>query len=155
MVATRAGFLGQAEVVDVTFDPRVLPFKKLLTHARERTCADAVYTTSAAQLAAARALLGDRASTLSNDVRPDKEPKYYLLQTPWRALPMTELQATRINARVRTGGFDAILSPRQHAAWQTIKSKPQANWPIAIDQPITEAWSAWQAVSAAAGRASR
>ncbi len=154
-MATRAGFLGQAEVVDVTFDPRVLPFKKLLAHAHERTCADAVHTTTAAQLEVARTLLGDRARALSGDVRGDKEPKYYLLQTPFRAVPMTELQATRVNARVRTGGFDALLSPRQHAAWQTVKSQPQTNWPVAVDRPIAEAWSMWQAAGAATARGSR
>jgi hypothetical protein len=49
-------------------------------------------------MSVARRLLGELAHPLASELRADKEPKYYLLQTPLRFVPMTAVQAARCNA---------------------------------------------------------
>lgn len=140
MIATRAGWLEGHEVSEVWFDPAVLPFGKLFEIATQKGCARQVWVTIDPQAEAAPA-----AKRLDAEPRPDKEPKYYLLQTPWRHVPMTDRQATVINALLRPGGpgvtDDTPLSPRQRALFAAVQARPDAGWPIAIDAPIEAAWA--------------
>jgi hypothetical protein len=48
--------------------------------------------------------------------RADREPKYYLLHSNYRAIPMTSLQACRVNSLIgQHKSPDGVLSPRQLA----------------------------------------
>ncbi|MEZ5963783.1 MAG: hypothetical protein R3F56_08050 [Planctomycetota bacterium] len=130
-------------MVDVRFDPTVMPFADLLARARRKDCAHIVWTDDAAARAAAR-------------VEPDREPKYRLRGTRWRHVPMTPLQALRANAaaaRKDDDGIRALLSPRQVALERRIAAAPDLAWPVVVDLPLPEAWSQVDAVAAkASGR---
>lgn len=147
MLGTRAGWLGDAEVTEVWFDPERLSFADLLAHGQRSECAQAVWTTTAAQAQTARQALGERAQDLTTEPRPDREPKYYLLQTPLRALPMTSTQAARCNAELapgRDGKPERWLSPRQRELLAKIRSAPDQARPLAIDVPLPRAWAAFR-----------
>lgn len=145
MFGTRAGWLDGHEVTEVCYDPAVLPFADLLAHGVHAECAQLVWTTTADQAKAAHAAVGDRAHALAAAPRPDKEPKYYLLQTDWRHVPMTPAQAARCNAALAPDSKDhdlaRWLSPRQLALHARIAAAPDAKWPLAVDVPIAEAWA--------------
>ncbi len=120
MISTRSGWIGGEEVVEVGFDPQVIPFDALCEFAERRDCARAF----------------DAA------IRPE-DPKYYLSRTPLRFLPMTELQAMRINARIEADGLAkacAVLTASQRALLAEIVARPDAGWPSAIGVEIREAW---------------
>lgn len=52
----------------------------------------------------------------NGDFAPDREPKYYLLKSRYAGLPLTGLQAARVNALIgQRRSPDALLSPRQLA----------------------------------------
>lgn len=165
MLATTAGWLGKHEVVDVRFDPRVLPFARLLEFAQQTGCDRLVWTTSASQQEHAAAVLGERARPLGEAPRPDREPKYYLLQQLLRHVPMTEMQAARTNALLApsrkgyavTGGLAGedrlrFLSPGQRQLVKVVGRDVGEHWPVLVDRPFLEAWAAFERVRAARQR---
>ena len=142
VVGTLPGFVDGLEVVEVAFDPERLPFQKLLGKAHEHKCASKVFARSEKQLREARKVVNEKAIRTDEPVRPDKEPKYYLLQTPYRHVPMTSLQACRVNAALGgKQGPDLFLSPRQIALLGLIKARPDAGWPTAIGAEFPAAWT--------------
>ncbi len=141
MVATRAAFLEGHEVVEVQFDPRRLSFADLLRTAVNKECAQHIYTTTDAQQTAAAAAVGALAKPSPGGLRADGEPKYGLFHSPLRALPLTQAQAVRVNARLRRGGdVDAVLSPQQRAWAAELRAAPDADWPNLVDRDLREAW---------------
>lgn len=92
VVRTRAAFLDGHEVVDVDYDPKALPLDALV---------------SAANAASAKQVSGQS--------RPsEKDTKYHLAASPWRAVWMTEAQKSRVNSALAHGGDPKEwLSPRQ------------------------------------------
>ncbi|MCA8954083.1 MAG: hypothetical protein KDE27_31535 [Planctomycetes bacterium] len=143
-MATRAGWLDGHEVTEVWFDPAALSFAELLAAGREHDCARLAWTTTNAQFELARTKLGDGAKRLTTEPRADREPKYYLLQTPYRHVPMTAAQAARCNAALAPGAkVDAKrwLSPRQLRLLERIAADGEREWPVAIGQPIADAWA--------------
>lgn len=96
VLSTRTGFAGGKEVVEVIFDADLLNRSTLDARAKQMSC-----------------LREDAPGA----VRPStKDEKYQLRGTPYEAVPMTALQATRLNAAVGAGSdAKAILSPRQIA----------------------------------------
>lgn len=156
-MATTAGWLDGAEVVDVRFDPQVLPFAQLLEFAGRTGCDRRVWTTTPAQAEACVAL-GDRAGPLAAEPKPDGEPKYYLLRTiDLKHLPMTPAQAARTCALVapaRRGGGSVpadrldFLSPRQRELAGLLRADPGPHWPLAGDRPFLEQWTLVETVRA-------
>ncbi len=142
VVATQPGFLGGVEVVDVAFDARRIDFADLVAKATKMQCATRVFCrTDAQQKAASR---GEVSATRSDEpIRPDREPKYYLAQTPLRHVPMTELQACRVNAAVgRQRDPKPFLSPRQIGLLDAVTKRPDVGWPNAIaTRDLVKAWS--------------
>jgi hypothetical protein len=137
--ATRAAWLDGAEVTEVWFDPVRLPFGELLAHGLARDCARRAWV-GPEHLAAAKKQLADRALPIDRTApTPDQQPKYYLLRTPMRFVPMTATQATRINAELapgREGDAARWLSPRQRALLEWAKNSKGDGWQVAIDVPI-------------------
>lgn len=136
VIGTESGWIDSYEVVTVRFDAARLSHEALLAHAKQHGCTTRVWTTSDEQLEAARAAVGDRAVALGEaSIRRAKESDqlYYLRQSPLRYLPLTPLQARRINAslygRKEPGPW---LSPRQAALFQRIEAK-LASDPTALD----------------------
>lgn len=115
VLSTRAAFVGGAEVVELRYDPRQLPLVKLVEQAQALGCARAVHTATQAQVETLKAA-GIEAQVLARKPRraPDSDQLRHLSATPLRYLPLTPLQAQRINACLAARkDASALLSPRQ------------------------------------------
>ncbi len=128
--STRSAFREGLEVVEVTFDPQALDYASLLKTAKELKCASTVFAYNDRQLKVAQKLVGEQAVPIASDrpVRSAKESdqRYYLANSRFRHLPLTELQSVRVNAELapnRPNGEDAAtkwLSPRQRKLLEQI-----------------------------------
>jgi hypothetical protein len=146
VIATRAGFLQGREVVEVTFDPARVAYGDLVAKAREMSCATTIFARSDAQ-----ARIAGAASVRTNEeIRSDREPKYWLLQTALSAVPMTALQGARVNARVALRGDPSeLLSPSQRALAAAVQRLGVGAFPVAVDAP--DLIAAWDTALALAG----
>jgi hypothetical protein len=105
VVETEPGFQDGKEVVRVQFNPAVV---------------------TRAELEKKTSPKGIVACSKNEGFRTDREPKYYLAQTDYKFVPMTTLQACRANSLVGNNATpDALLSPRQLALLEKIKSDPK------------------------------
>ena len=100
VIATRTGALPNkgGEVVEVQFDPTRLPREELAKNAEAMECFQRELPAAA-----------DQALDTSN------QQQYHLwLHKPWHFVPLTELQATRVNAALVSGESpERFLSPAQ------------------------------------------
>ncbi len=131
MIQTRPAFLGKDEVVEVWYDRRQISQMELIRRASSFA-----------------------APHDDGTLRYDPESKYRMRQTALARLPMTELQALRVNARLQ-GDWQSLLSPRQLELLSFIEKHPQAGWPVAIEQPPRAAWAAAEGVRAKARQAAK
>ncbi|MEN0005547.1 MAG: VPGUxxT family thioredoxin-like (seleno)protein, type 2 [Bacteroidota bacterium] len=149
VVETQAGFMGGREVVEVTYDPSVVSFDELLGVAQQHQCASQVFTTTAEQQATATAELGSQKVQSRRNFRADHQPKYFLQHSSLKYVPMTGLQASRVNAALGARvAFAKYLSPRQLQIAQYIQQHPTMKWESAIDTPLEKHWGErWEVVS--------
>lgn len=145
VIQTRIGFLDGQEVVEAQFAPAKLPFERLRKQVAALSCATRIYARTDAQ-AASKA--GGATDTLqvkrsSDPVRPDKVQKYHLSRSLYKHVPMTELQASRINAAVAAGeDADRYLSPRQRELHAVIQKSEAAGWPAVVGtSSLVKAWA--------------
>jgi hypothetical protein len=118
VLATRIGMMEKkVEVVEVEFDPGVVPFETLLSTARTLECAGRVYARTDRQLEAARAVVGDQAVRSDEPVDDrTRQQKHLSGRRSVDFLPLTRLQATKANAALaRKEDPGPLLSPRQAA----------------------------------------
>ena len=97
VVATRAAFVGAAEVVEVTFLPAVVTRRRLTDHAQAKSCKVVV----------------------SEGLReaPTSDQKHALIGTPFEQLDLTPMQRMRVHSALTQGGDPAQwLTARQAAA---------------------------------------
>ena len=130
VVQTRAGWLKGNEVVEIIYDQHVISYDELLKHAQKMSCASRVFAHTNDQLEVAENRVGKRAEIVNKLARDanDSDQKFALKRTPLQYLPMTPLQATKINAELRLGGkAEKWLSPRQLSLLRTIKKASKAN----------------------------
>lgn len=116
VLTTHAGWLEGAEVVEITFDPKVLAFEALLAEARKVRCLQRVFARNDAQAEAAKGIDGVAVKATQEKVRDAKtsDRHYYLRRTPYTHLALTPGQATRLNAALGMNqSVDGLLSPRQ------------------------------------------
>jgi Thioredoxin-like/Peptide methionine sulfoxide reductase len=140
VVKTEAGFMNGHEVVALEYNPRLLSYDDLLKAGSQVKCADAVYTDEATEQAKADKVLGKGRSKGTSTYRRDPETKYYLYQSAYRAVPMTDLQAARVNSLLAKGQSpDEVLSPRQIALAKQAKNDPKANKNL-IGKDIATVW---------------
>ena len=117
VVGTGTGKLAGREVLQVTYRPARLSFRELLEQVAQEVRVDLVYAGDQAQLETARRLMRGRVRRLQSAPEPVAEPssdKGYLRRSHLRYLPLTPLQALRINADLANSrGASRWLSPRQ------------------------------------------
>lgn len=116
VLSTRAAWLDGLEVVELEFDPRKVSYEELLREAKQMQCASRVFTRTDAQQAIAAPLVGNDAVRSNEQVRSASESDqlYQLRHSPLRLLPVTPLQAIRLNSALGTrDDVKQFLSPRQ------------------------------------------
>ena len=115
---THSAWIGEREVVEVDYDTERLGFDVLLEKAIEFSCDQHVYETSDEQLKVARERLGERVSRLGEELRAGKasDQLYYLGRSHLRYVPLTPVQARRVNGALGAKGDPLhYLSTRQAA----------------------------------------
>lgn len=117
VVASRTGFVAGREVVEVTYDPRVVSYDQLVRAARTSGAATGAITRTAQEQTSAKAIFGARSLETGERLRPStKDDKKQLQGTPWAKLKLTPAQASRVNAAVGRGEDPTPwLSPTQRA----------------------------------------
>lgn len=116
VLATEAGFMHGKEVVKVTYNKQMISLDEIAEKAKNKGCADQVY-------ASVQKNSKVNVKPLST-YRKDHEDKYYLRKSPYKTIPMTELQKTKINRAIAKGVDPTIyLSPRQLVILTTTKAK--------------------------------
>lgn len=133
--ATRSAWAGPREVVHVVFDPDVTRYETLLGKAQQMKCTEAVYTfddsqKKAAENAGVKNIIVWKESLETRQVAKP-EQKYYLRNSIYGHLPLTELQAVKMNAVVAgLGGRwkpEDFLSPRQKTLLKRLRKAHAAN----------------------------
>lgn len=115
VLSAEAAWVDGLEVVNVRFDPERVTYGELLARAREVECASHVFTTNEAQakLCAELELPNSALESTPKDAKPS-DHLHDLAASPLRYLPMTTLQALRVNAALGNGTDpDRWLSPNQ------------------------------------------
>ncbi len=115
VISTSAGYQEGKEAVKVEYDPGVISKSQLDKMAQQSTC-----------------------KTISGgSFRPDTTPKYYLSNSKYRGIPMTEIQKCRVNSALAEGqNVDVFLSPSQMAF---LKVVPQHNY---VSMSLKDGWAA-------------
>ncbi len=142
VVETQPGFMGGREVVQVQFDPEVVSYEKLVKKAVSNNYASHVYVEDDQQRKKATKLIGKTNITKASSFRIDREPKYYLSKTIYQYIPMTDLQAVKVNSLIgQNKSPDDLLSPRQLDLLGVVKASPKAKWSSAINADFLGAWN--------------
>lgn len=117
VLATRIGILHSAEVVEVDFDPTRISYEKLVAEALKMKCASQVFTRSDEQQKLAAQIVGKRARRSDTPVNTKTTQQYHLAHAlAYHYLPLTALQATRVNAALASRQSpDRWLAPAQLA----------------------------------------
>ena len=114
VIKTSAGYQEGKEVVKVEYDPSVISKVQLDKISDQSSCK----------------------AVSSGSFRSDDTPKYYLSNSKYKSIPMTEIQKCRVNSALAEGqNPDAFLSPRQLAF--TNKSS-QNNY---VSMSLADAWT--------------
>lgn len=142
VTATKPGFMGGREVVQVDYNPDVISYDYLAEKAKDARCNSHVYTNDSDEKAIAKKVVGEGSVSNKSKFRLDKDVKYYLSRTHYRFVPMTELQAVKVNSEIGRGkSFANYLSPRQIALADKIKANPKMEWESAINVDFSTAWN--------------
>jgi hypothetical protein len=115
-ITTRIGSLDGAEVVEVTFDPSVIDYKKLVEKAKELDCTHKVFARTDAQTKTAKAVVDEKKVVRSDkEIDANTQQQYHLAFYPrYHYLPLTAAQATKVNAALANKKSpDEFLSPLQ------------------------------------------
>ena len=138
VVATKAGYMNGTEVVKVHYDAKEISEEELITFASSKQCADAVYTEDQREVKAAK-----KHSIRTNGegkFRADKESKYYIYNTDYKYLPMTSLQALKVNTALsKRQSPEAYLSPRQLVLLENVKNE-KVKSKASIDKDFVVSW---------------
>jgi hypothetical protein len=142
VVSTRSGFVKGREAVEVKFDPSVVTFEGLLEQAERIRCAERVFALDDTQWDTARRVLPGGKVERAAGFRADRQVKYYMSKTAYRFIPLTPVQAIRVN-RALYEGLDpaAFLSNRQRAMLDFVERHPGLGWPDrTLDEDFAGAW---------------
>ena len=143
VVSTEPGFMGGREVVEVEFSPSVISYGELIETAMRKNVSKYVFAINKEQRTVAEDILGQRAVSDAGSFRSDNEPKYYMLKTQYRYVPMTALQASLVNSAIgHRVSPDRYLSPRQLELYSVIRANSDLPWKSAIGNgEFADMWS--------------
>lgn len=152
VVGTRSGWLEGLEVVTVSYQPDAVAYETLVKTAQSFECASKVFAHDRQQLQVAKTMVGNQAVPFPSGktVRDAKlsDQKYYLAKTDLIHLPLTEFQATKLNAGIRSGNSKSelfkMISPRQQALYNDVvrikkthaKALSELHYPVEPDELI-------------------
>lgn len=144
VLSTTPGFIQSKEVVEVEYDPGAISLEGLYSIAKSKDVATGIVARNESEAFIAGKLFGENVLLTDEATRPDAEPKYYLAKTLYRHVPMTSLQASRINAAIhRKEDPSAFLSRRQKGFLSAIERKPSGGWPVLVgEEDLFKAWAA-------------
>lgn len=139
VLATKAGFMNGAEVVKVKYDANRLKEKELISFAASKQCADGVFSDDQREIQAAKKL---KVRTKSEGkFRADRQPKYYMYNSDYRYVPMTSLQALKVNSDLSNKTSpDRHLSPRQLEILELVRQKKISPKSV-IDENFPLTWN--------------
>lgn len=156
VIFTRIGELAKAEVVEVTFDPAVIDYKKLVEKAKEMDCTHAVFARTDAQAKTAKEVVGEKKVVRSDkEIDADTQQQYHLAQVPrYHYLPLTMAQATKVNAALANKKSpDEFLSPLQLALYarftKTTDAEAQRLFKLTPDRSPVGVIDYWKKVDGA------
>lgn len=137
VVGTKAGYMNGSEVVEVEYNPKVININQLIENGQKVSCADKIYVDKNQSVKINTQI--DK-KTLSN-FRLDPELKYYIYNSDYKYIPMTKLQATRINSALAFNqNPDSFLSPAQLNLLKNLKSNPKLKKKNFIGGDISKDW---------------
>jgi hypothetical protein len=119
VVATEAGFIDGREVTLLSYDPTVIALPDLIRAAEKVQCAQSVFVPAGEKQSLAPLRL--KVQELAGYKKaPASDQKRQIQGTPLAALALRGIQATKVNAWIRTDQSRALglLSPRQLAQLQ-------------------------------------
>lgn len=141
VLETQAGWMNGREVVEVKYNPYKVSFDNLVEEAKDAQCASHVFTENKNQTSTAAKIVGKNKTSPATKFRLDKEPKYYLSKSIYQYIPMTQLQAAKVNSKIGSGQSpDALLSPKQLTLLSFIKKNKNKKWKSAINVELMKAW---------------
>ncbi len=120
VIETEPGWTNGAEVVKVIYDSSILDKAVLDAHAKSGKC---------------------KSVSAGRDYKIDKDPQYYLKQTPYRFLPLFNTQKAKINRAIHQGTDPTLhLSPSQIEYLELAKSDEDSTLPQLYDKDFDEGW---------------
>lgn len=125
VIQTRAGFAGGREVVKVWYDPSRISATQLDKYSQNHQCE----------------------KSAAGNFRNDHTPKYFISNSPYRFIPMSETQASRINSVLGQGkDASAWLSPTQLQWLQQIEKSKNPAYTVWVEKDLREGWMAMEKV---------
>lgn len=119
VIQTRAGFSGGREVVKVWYDASKLPASQLEKFSQQNQCE----------------------KTNSGNFRHDHTPKYFISNSPYRYIPMSETQASRINSLLgQHKDARTLLSPTQLNWLEEVQKTKPAALHVWVEKDLKEGW---------------
>lgn len=120
VLSTNAGYMNGSEVVSIQYDPSKIGLEEIIEAGKKQNTADRIFTSE-----------NIKNSSIPihkpNTFRQDPETKYYLYKSDYKYVPMTSIQATKLNAALGDGqADDSVLSPRQIQYYKSLKSKDKS-----------------------------
>ena len=132
------GYMYGQEVVKTIFDPNLISPEKLIYEAKKQNCAGNMYT-SKHELNQMQKI--DASIKPEGNFKSDSEPKYYLLHSDYKNVPMIPLQACKINSALAAHqNPDSFLSPRQLEMKATLRNKKYAHDQAYATQDFLATW---------------
>lgn len=136
VVQTEAGFMDHREVVNVYYDPSTVSLDEIIREGQNTNCADRIYTHGETDKKAAAQTIGKDDIRNASSFRLDKEPKYYLSKTDFHLIPMSPIQAVKMNSLIGQGKSPFhLLSPRQQSMYHYIQQNKSVSWASYVNDP--------------------